>query len=50
VYRVEIPAVKRNLYVYWSDSDNWSVYLSESVIVPVLKSVARKRIVEIVTD
>jgi hypothetical protein len=30
--------------------DMWSAYFSESVIVPVLKSVARKRLVEIAID
>jgi uncharacterized membrane protein len=49
--RAESPAVKRNLYVYCN-----TVVLvvcdsaSETVIIPVLKSVARIRLVESVTD
>jgi hypothetical protein len=42
---VESRAVKRRLYVWF-----WSVKFSETVIVPVLKSVARKRLLETVTD
>jgi hypothetical protein len=43
--RVESPAVKRRLYVCCS-----TVIFGETVIVPVLKSVARKQLVETVID
>jgi hypothetical protein len=44
----ESPAVKRRLYVCYSTAIFGGV--SETVIVPVLKSVARKRIVETVIE
>jgi hypothetical protein len=46
----ESPTAKRSLHVVVKYSDIWSVSFNETVTVPVLKSVARKRSVESVTD
>jgi hypothetical protein len=35
-----------DFYVSYAYSDNWSVWFSETVIITVLKSVAKKRLVE----
>jgi hypothetical protein len=46
----ESPAVKKSLYVCCSTVIFGVCSYSETVIVPVLKSVAMKRLVESVTD
>jgi hypothetical protein len=48
--RGETPAVKRGLYVCCSTMIFGVCSYSETVIVPVLKSVTRKRLLERVTD
>jgi hypothetical protein len=48
--RVETPTVKRSLYMCCSAVMFGVCGYSETVIVPVLKSVTRKRLVQTVTD
>jgi hypothetical protein len=49
-FRVESPAVKRRFYVCYSTTILGMYSYSETVIVPVLKLITRKRLMESVTD